>query len=69
MVGKVTVKMLERNLCRLYKQYHMGGKEKGEEDERDILIKQARDFAGIAALGVLSLVGLKLAGMWRHCRK
>ena len=30
MVGKVTVKMLERNLCRLYNQYHKPGAKKSE---------------------------------------
>ncbi|GMH64771.1 hypothetical protein TrST_g1220 [Triparma strigata] len=69
MVGKVTVKMLERNLCRLYKQYHMDRKGDGKGDPRDALVKQARDFAAIAAVGALSLLALKLAGIWRHCRK
>ena len=58
MVGKVTVKMLERNLCRLHKQYHpsMTAK-KGKTVEE--LVRETKTWAMVAAVaGVVAAVGV-----------
>ena len=60
MVGKVTVKMLERNLCRLHKQYSveggMGGKESNIKDKVEEIRTWAVVAAGMATVAAIAAV-------------
>ena len=68
MVGKVTVTMLERNLCRLYAQYH---KDEDTSSTSDItqLVRQMRRVTNYTACGVSLLVGMAALSLFGAQRK
>mmetsp|Transcript_15440 Transcript_15440/g.30789 ORF Transcript_15440/g.30789 Transcript_15440/m.30789 type:complete len:352 (+) Transcript_15440:54-1109(+) len=63
MVGKVTVKMLERNLCRLYNQYHRPGLRK-REGRREAAHFAVSAYTAVVATAALAL-GLAVLGRRR----
>jgi methylenetetrahydrofolate dehydrogenase (NAD+) len=69
MVGKVTVAMLERNLCRLYAQYH--SEESKKDQDVEVMLRKIRRVSNYTALGVALLVGgmvLSMLGARRKAR-
>jgi methylenetetrahydrofolate dehydrogenase (NAD+) len=72
MVGKVTVAMLERNLCRLFAQYHSKSSAAVTDVERlNQLLTQVRRVTNYTALGVSLLVSgmvLSMLGARRKAR-
>ena len=65
MVGKVTVAMLERNLIRLYDQYHRPKVDPKKEELR-ASVKSIRDLQLVTAVGVAALLAIQLFAKL-HC--